>query len=87
MNAVMGPAIRIRRSSGLVTAEALATAAAVEPDCEPGTSWAVVENDGVAHGVGEGALTVRGGEACKGSAAVSRNRCTGDVDRSGITAS
>ena len=46
MNAEMGPAIRVRGSGGLVTAEALGAAARVEPDGEPGAGRAVVENNG-----------------------------------------
>src|SRR5213596_809655 len=42
VNAVMGPAIRVLRSSGLVSAEALTTAAPVKPNGEPGLAWLVV---------------------------------------------
>ena len=58
VNAEMGPAIRVRGSGGLVPTQALTTAAGVEPDCEPGSGWAVIENNGVAERIREGALTV-----------------------------
>ena len=80
VNAEMGPASRVRGSGGLVSAEALTAAAPVEPDSEPGGGWAVVQNNGVANGIGEGALTAGGGEAGEGGAAVGGDRCAGDVD-------
>src|SRR5205823_10062493 len=60
VNAVMGPALRVRRSGGLVPAQP--AAAAVEPDGVPSGGWAVIQNYG-ASGVREGALTVGEGEA------------------------
>ena len=60
VNAEVGPASRVRGSGGLVAAEALTAAGRVEPDGEPGAAWLVVQNNGVALGTGEGALTVGG---------------------------
>src|ERR1700682_1407492 len=82
VNAVMGPASRggIPGSGGLVPAEAPTAAAAVYPDREPGPGWAVVQSNGVAKGIGEGALTGDGvGEAGVGVAAVGGVRCAGVV--------
>src|SRR5207249_2738894 len=50
-------------------------------------SWLVVQNNGVAKGIGERALAGGGGEAGEGNAAVSGDRCAGDVDRGGEAAS
>src|SRR5438034_11643541 len=85
----MGPASRgrVRGSGGLVPAEALTTAASVEPDGEPGAAWLIVQNDRVALGTGEGALTAGGSEAGEGGAAVGGDRCAGDVDGAGVAAS
>jgi len=82
----MGPASRgrVRGSGGLVPAEALTTAASVEPDGEPGAAWLIVQNDRVALGTGEGALTAGGSEAGEGGAAVGGDRCAGDVDGAGL---
>jgi len=86
VNAKMGPVIRVRRSSGLVSAEALSAAARVEPDRVPSAGWAIVENNRVAERVGERALTVGGGKANERAAAVSGDRCAGDVDWAGVAA-
>ena len=67
-------------SGGLVPAHALTAAGRVEPDSEPSAGWLVVQNNGVAEGIGEGALTVGSGEAGEGGAAVGGDRCAGDVD-------
>ena len=83
VNAEMGPAVGIRGSGGLVAADALAAAADVEPDREPSAGWLVVQSNGVAQGIGEGALTVGLGEAGEGGATVGGDRCAGDVDRVG----
>src|SRR5450432_2129926 len=56
VNAIVGPASRVHGIGGLVPAEALTAAARVEPDGEPGSGWAVVQNNGVAKGTGERAL-------------------------------
>src|SRR5207245_2742491 len=87
VNAVMGPAIRVPGSGGVVPAEALTATAHVKPDSVPSAGWAVVQNNGVALGIGEGALTGGGGEADEGVGAVSGDRCTGDVDGAGVAAS
>ena len=87
VNAIMGPAIRVPRSSGLVTAEALTAAASVQPDSEPGAGWAIVQNNRVAHGIGKRALAAGVGQAGEGVAAIGGNRCARDVDRSGVAAS
>ena len=83
----MGPAIRVRRGSGLVSAETLTAAAPVQPDREPGCSWLVVENNGVPHGVQEGALTTAVGQAGECVAAVGRDRRARDIDGAGVAAS
>ncbi len=67
MNAVMGPAIRVRRSGGLVPAKTPTAAARVNPGGIPSAGWLVVQNNGVAKSVGEGALTVGLGEAGEGT--------------------
>ena len=82
----MSPAIRVRRSGRLIAAQALTAAASVEPDGKPGASWAIVQNNGVAHGIGEGALTAGGGEAGESGAAVGRDRCAGDVNGADVAA-
>ena len=63
VNAVMGPAIWVPGSGGLIPAQAVA--AAVDPDRVPSGRWAVIENNGISS-VREGALTVGLGEAGKG---------------------
>ena len=87
VNAEMGPASRVRGSGGLVSTEALTAAGPIEPDGEPGGGGAIVQNNRVAHGIGEGALTAGGGDAGEGSAAVGGDRCAGDIDRTGVAAS
>src|SRR4029077_10021264 len=42
VDAIMGPAIRVRRGRGLVSAEALTAAAPVQPDGEPSLACLVV---------------------------------------------
>ena len=63
VNAVMGPAIRIPRSRGLIAAKALTSAATIEPDSKPIPGWLVVQNNRVAHRVLEWPLTGRLGQA------------------------
>src|SRR5439155_23689226 len=82
----MGPAIRVRGSGGLVTAEALGAAARVEPDGEPGAGRAVVENNGVPLSTGEGTLAAGVGQASEGRAPIGGHRCAGDVDRTIVAA-
>src|SRR5206468_7960289 len=53
VNAEVSPAIRVSRSGSLITAEPLGSAARIEPDGVPGAGWPVVQNNGVAQGVGE----------------------------------
>ena len=76
----MGPAIRVRGIGGLVSADALRTAARVKIDSKPSLAWLVEQNNGVALGAGEGALAVGAGEAGEGGAAVSGDRRAGDID-------
>src|SRR5216684_1996892 len=85
MNAVMGPAIRVRRSGGLVPAKTPTAAARVNPGGIPSAGWLVVQNNGVAKSVGEGALTVGLGEAGEGGAPVGGDRCAGDVVAGGAS--
>ena len=87
VDAKMGPASSIRRSSGFVSAEALTAAGLVQPHGEPSPGWLVVQGNRVPNGAAEGALTVRGGDACERRAAIGGDRCAGDVDRVGIAAS
>ena len=70
VNAEMGPAIRVRRSGGLVAAQSAASVS-VDPNREPSARWFVVQNNGIAKGVGEWALTIRLGEPGESGAAVS----------------
>ncbi|PYI95956.1 MAG: hypothetical protein DME98_14490 [Verrucomicrobia bacterium] len=56
----MGPAIRVRRVGGLIPAETLAAAERVQPDGEPGSSWLIVQKNGVANGTGEWAEMLMG---------------------------
>src|SRR5262249_29896384 len=74
VNAIMSPAIRAPRRGGLVSAETLAAAAHIEPDGKPSAGWAVVQNNRIAHGVGEGALAAGDGKAGEGVAAISGDR-------------
>ena len=80
MNAEMDPAIRIRGIGGLVPADALTAAAHVKEDSKPSAGWLVVQSNGVAQRVSEGALAVGASEAGKGGATISGDRCAGDVD-------
>ena len=85
VNAVMGPAIRVRGIGGLVPAEALTAAAPVEPDSEPGSGWPVVQNNRITKGIGERALAAGGGDAGEGGSAVGGDRYAGDVQWTGLT--
>src|SRR5206468_3421481 len=87
VNAEMGPAIWVPRSGGLVAPKAPTAATSVDPDREPGAGWFVVQNNRVAKGIVEGALTVSLGHAGEGGAAVGGDRCAGDVDGVGVAAS
>ena len=91
----MGPAVWIPGSGGIITAHAATAAARVDPDGVPSGGRAIVQNNGVALGTGEGALTDDGtassdigaGEAVKSQATVGGDRCAGDVDWGDVTAS
>src|SRR5882757_1661566 len=88
MNAVvMGPASGDPGSGRLVSAQALTAAGSVQPDRVPSVGWPVEQNNGVAHGIGEGTLTTGEGDPGEGGAAVSRDRCPGDVDGAHVAAS
>ena len=76
----MGPAIRIIWSGGLVPTQTLAPARPIEPYREPSTAWFVVQSNGVAKGIVEGALTVGLGESGEGDTAIVGYRCARDVD-------
>ena len=52
----MGPASRESPIGGLVPADALSAAARVEENCKPSAGRFVVQSNGVAKGIGEGAL-------------------------------
>ena len=83
VNAVMGPAIRVPGSGGLVPAEAKTAAGLVDPDGEPSAGWLVIQNNWVAHRIGEGAVTSGSRDAGEGAATVGGDRCAGDVERVG----
>src|SRR4029077_19640100 len=87
MNTVMGPASGVRGISGLVAAKALHAALEVDPDREPGAAGALIQNDRVANGIREGALTVGASNAGKRVAAVEGDRCARNVDRVGVATS
>ena len=76
MNTKVSPAIRVRWISGLVPAQALTAAGRVEPNGEPGAGGAVVEDNGISQGAGEGALARSVGHASESSAAVGGDRRT-----------
>src|SRR4029077_778002 len=61
--------------------------AQIEPNGVPSAGWFIVQNNGVAQGIVEGALTIGLGEAGEGGAAVGGDRCAGDVDGTGPAAS
>ena len=88
VNAEMGPASRrgVPGSAGLVAAQALGAAAGIEPQGEPGAAWLVIQNNRVAFSTREGALTADVGEASERGAAVSGDRCAGDVNRDDVAA-
>src|SRR5207244_11731490 len=87
VNAVMGPAKRIRGIGGLITAHAATAAAGVDPDGEPSLGWLVVQKNGVTLRTSKGALTARVGDPGKRRAAVGRARYARDVDRASVAAS
>ena len=70
VNAEMRPAIRVRGIGGLVPADALTAAGRIEKDSKPSAGWLVVQSNGVAKGIGEGALTGGPSETGEGGAAV-----------------
>ena len=83
MDAKVRPAIGIRGSGGLIPAEALTTAADVEPDGKEGAAGTVIKNHWIAESILKGALTIGLGEAGEGSTAIGRDGRRGDVDRTG----
>ena len=80
VNAEMGPAIRVCGIGGLVPAKAEAAAAPIDKDSKPSLAWLVVQSNGVAQRIGEGALTGGLGEAGERGAAVFGDRCARDID-------
>src|SRR4029453_6304985 len=91
VSAKMSPASRVRGIGGLVSADALTAARHVKIGSEPSAGWSVVQSNGVAQGIGEGALAgltgwsvVGTGDAGEGGAAVGGDRWAGDVDGAGI---
>src|SRR6266576_6439614 len=87
VNAEMGPASRVKRSGGLVAAQALAAARGVEPHCEPDAGWLVVQKNRIALSAGEGTLTAGICDPGEGGAAVGGARYAGDVDGVRVAAS
>ena len=57
VNAEMGPASWVLRSGGLVPAQACSPPFPSEPDREPSLGRLVVQNNRIAKGIGEGAVT------------------------------
>src|SRR5438270_768644 len=78
--------IRVVGREGLVAAKTLTAARGIEPDRNPIAGWLVVQNNGIAKGVVEGALTIGLGEPGKSGAAIGGDRGAGDVDRSEVAA-
>src|SRR4029077_4214282 len=78
MHAEMGPAIRVRRSSGFVSTQRTASVG-VEPNGKTGLGRFVVQNDRVAKGIGEWALAAGVGDAGEGGAAVGGARYAREV--------
>ena len=95
VDAVMGPAMGIGGSGGVVATHAATAAPRIDPNGEKLAGWLVVQNNGVALGTSKGALTddgaassdVRTGEAIESQAAVGGDRHGGDIDGGGIAAS
>src|SRR5262245_1069985 len=83
----MGPASRVGGIAGFVSAEALAAASPIQPHREPGGRRAIIQNNRIAHRIGEGTLTAGIGDAGKGSATVGGDRRTRYVDGTGVAAS
>src|SRR5438128_1365799 len=83
----MGPAIWVPGSGGLIAPEALTAAAGVEPYSVPGAVVALIQNDRITFGSGEGALTAASGEPGESGTPVCGCRCAGDVDGADVTAS
>ena len=79
----MGPATRVPGCCRFVSAETLAAARRIQPDRKPSAAWSVIQNNRVAKSVRERARC----ETCEGGAAISRDRCAGDVDGTCIAAS
>src|SRR5207253_9440767 len=61
-SAEMSPAIRVVGRGGLVAAKTLTAARGIQPNRNPIARWLVVQNNRIAKGIVEGALTVRFGE-------------------------
>src|SRR6266550_2792852 len=69
-SAEMSPAIRVVGREGLVTAKTLTAACGIKPNRNPIARWLVVQNNGIAKGIVEGALTIGLGQSCEGEAAI-----------------
>jgi hypothetical protein len=70
----MSPAIRVVGRGGLVAAKTLTTARTIQPDGHPKTRRLVVQNNWIAKGIVEGALTVSLGKTGEGGAAIGGER-------------
>src|SRR6266498_4160795 len=66
VNTEMSPSSLVISGGGLIAAQAMTTAAPIQPDREPGGRRLVVQNNRIAKGVVEGALTVGLGEPREG---------------------
>src|ERR1044071_1278991 len=85
VNAIMGPASRAHGISGLVPTKALTAAATVKPDGEPCSGRAVVQNNGVAKGIGKGALVAGRSDAGEGVSPIGGDRYTGEIAGGGAS--
>ena len=79
-----GPSSAASRSRRLIPTESLAAAGPIEPNRKPRAGRLVIENDWIAHSVGKRSLTAAEREPGERGAAISRDRCAGDVDRTSV---
>src|SRR5256885_4975918 len=79
-SAEMSPAIRVVGREGLVAIQTLTAAGRIEPNRNPIAGSLVGQNNGIAKGIVEGALTSGLGEPGKSGAAIGGDRCARNVD-------
>src|SRR6266480_1043082 len=85
-SAEMSPAIRVVGSGGLVPAKTLTAAGAIQPDRNPSAGRLMIQNNGIAKGIVEWALTSGLGEPGECGAAIGGDRCARNVDRIKVAA-